>query len=202
MRDGIVSFSFRPRRKGLTGLAICAALGLFAAGCSGGPTPAAGEGGGHARAGARARATASGVRLSITPASGSTDRHPNRGITVTAAGGRISGVVVRTRGDHVTGRLNAAGTVWHSAWALNVSRRYTVTATGVGMSGKRVTRTSSFRTFTPAKTFSARIVEGYHQTYGVGMPVILYFNRPIRNKRAVERALEVRTSKPVVGAWY
>jgi lipoprotein-anchoring transpeptidase ErfK/SrfK len=198
IRDATASYSFRPREKGLTGLAICATLGLFAAGCSGGATPSARHGGGHARA----SATANGVRLSITPASGSTDRHPNRGIAVTAAGGTISRVVVRTRGDRVTGRLSAAGTAWHSARALNVSRRYTVTATGVGMSGQRVTRTSSFRTFTPAKTFSTRIVEGSHQTYGVGMPIILYFDRPIRNRKAVERALEVRTSKPVVGAWY
>ena len=45
-------------------------------------------------------------------------------------------------------------------------------------------------------------MEGYHQTYGVGMPIILYFDRPIREQAAVERALDVRTSKPVVGAWY
>ena len=172
-------------------------LGLFVAGCSGGSTPPASPGG-HPRSGP----SANSMQLSITPVNGSRDRHPGRGITVTAAGGRISSVVVRTRADRVKGRLNAAATVWRSAWALNVSRRYTVTATGVGTSGERFTRTSSFRTFTPTKTFSPRIVEGSHQTYGVGMPIILYFDRPISNRRAVERALEVRTSKPVVGAWY
>jgi lipoprotein-anchoring transpeptidase ErfK/SrfK len=46
------------------------------------------------------------------------------------------------------------------------------------------------------------IIEGYAQTYGVGMPIILYFNQPILNRAAVERALQVRTSRPVVGAWY
>ena len=65
-----------------------------------------------------------------------------------------------------------------------------------------MTQTSSFRTFTPRNTFSTRIVEGYHQTYGVGMPIVLYFDRPIRNRAAVERALDVRTSRRVVGAWY
>jgi lipoprotein-anchoring transpeptidase ErfK/SrfK len=197
-RQATPSHSFRPHLTGLAGLAICSTVGLFVAGCSGSSAPPAGQGAGHARTGT----TASGVRLSITPASGSTDRDPNRGITVRAAGGRISGVVVRSRGDRVTGKLNATGTVWHSTWALNVSRRYTVTATGVGASGQPVKRTSTFRTFTPGKTFSARIVEGSHQTYGVGMPIILYFDQPIRNRRAVEKALEVKTSKPTVGAWY
>jgi lipoprotein-anchoring transpeptidase ErfK/SrfK len=34
------------------------------------------------------------------------------------------------------------------------------------------------------------------------MPIILYFSTPVTNRAAVERALQVRTSRPVVGAWY
>ena len=142
------------------------------------------------------------MRLSIAPVSGSIDKAPDKGITVTAAGGKIRAVAVRSGGDPVPGRLNASGTVWHSAWALDVSRTYTVTATAMGTSGKPVSRTSSFRTFTPSHTFDTKIIEGDNQTYGVGMPIILYFDRPIANKAAVERALEVQTSKPVVGSWY
>jgi lipoprotein-anchoring transpeptidase ErfK/SrfK len=179
-------------------VAICATLGASAAGCSGASTRAAG----HTSVGARSSATANGVRVSITPGTGSTDTAPSRGITVTAAGGRISNVLVRAAGHAVAGRLDAAGTVWRSTWALEVSQRYTVVATAVGRSGQPVTKTSSFRTFTPKQTFTAMVVEGYHQTYGVGMPIILYFNRPIANRAAVERALEIRTSKPIVGAWY
>ena len=130
MRDATASSSSWPRRQGLAGLAIGATIGLVVAGCGGSSTPPDGQGG-HSRAGG----TANSVRLSITPASGSRDRQPGRGIRVTAARGTISRVVVRTRGDRVKGKLNAARTVWHSTWALNVSRRYTVTATGVGRSG-------------------------------------------------------------------
>lgn len=172
------------------GVAACATLVLLVAGCSGG----------HANSGVDV--SASGVRLTITPASGRTDTRPNRGITVTATGGKISEVVARTGDERVSGKLNAAGTAWHSTWALNVSRRYTVTATAAGRSGEPVTRTSHFRTFTPARTFSTTIIEGSGQTYGVGMPIILYFSRPIANRAAVERALEVKASKPVVGAWH
>jgi lipoprotein-anchoring transpeptidase ErfK/SrfK len=34
------------------------------------------------------------------------------------------------------------------------------------------------------------------------MPIMVTFSRSIRDKAAVERALELRTSKPVVGAWH
>ena len=111
-------------------------------------------------------------------------------------------MIVHTPGDLVSGTLNAAGTVWRSRWALDVSQRYTVIATATGSSGRAVTRTSSFRTFTPRQTFRTEILEGYRQTYGVGMPIILFFNRPITDRAAVERALEIKTSKPAVGAWY
>jgi lipoprotein-anchoring transpeptidase ErfK/SrfK len=130
------------------------------------------------------------------------DTAPDRGITVRAVKGRISRVVVRTGGDPVSGTLNAARTVWHSNWALGVSRRYEVTATAAGTSGRPVTRTSSFRTFKPKKTFTARVIEGYGQTYGVGMPIIIQFDRPITNRKAVERSLQVRTSRRVTGSWY
>jgi Bacterial Ig domain len=47
-----------------------------------------------------------------------------------------------------------------------------------------------------------RLFQGNRQTYGVGMPVILTFSGPVTRKAAVEQALEVTTSKRVVGAWY
>lgn len=172
-------------------------LAVFLAGCAGGGATSTG---GKANTGSETRA--SGARLSITPAPGKTDTKPNRGITVRAAGGRISHVVARAGGKRVSGKLNVAGTEWHSTWALEVSQRYTVSATAVARSGESITRRSRFRTFTPAKTFSTQIIEGYKQTYGVGMPIILYFSRPVANRGAVERALEVKTSKPVVGAWH
>jgi lipoprotein-anchoring transpeptidase ErfK/SrfK len=140
--------------------------------------------------------------LSITPTGSGIDDVPNRGITVRAVGGRITKVTVDTGGEPVRGKLNEAGTVWRSTWALDVSQRFTVIATAVGPAGTPITKTSSFRTLTPNRTFSAQVIEGYRQTYGVGMPIVLYFSQPIVERAAVERALQVRSSKPVLGAWY
>jgi lipoprotein-anchoring transpeptidase ErfK/SrfK len=184
------------RRLSLVGLVGWAMLVLFVAGCGGG---GATGGGGNSSAGSDAGE--SGVRLSIAPADGKVDSRPDRGITVRAGGGRITRVVARAGGEPVSGKLNAAGTAWHSTWALGVSQSYSVSATAVGGPGEPVTRTSRFRTFTPAKTFTTQIIEGYKQTYGVGMPIILYFDHRVANRAAVERALEIKSSKPVVGSW-
>ena len=182
-------------------IAICGSLGLLLTACSGGSSPAT-AGGQHGSSPA-----ASGLAVSITPGNGSSDTTPGQGITVTAAHGKLSNVSVSTGGDQVTGTMNAAGTVWRSTWALNVSQNYTVTAKAVGTkaagtSGKTVTKTSAFKTLTPSQTFSTTIYEAQGGTYGVGMPIILYFNQHITDKAAVERAFQVTSSKPVVGSWY
>ncbi len=181
-------------RNGLLAAAI-AALALAAAGCA---APA--HGGGHATSNGHAHTAASGPQLTITPANGTRGADPSAGVTVTAARGTLRSVTVRSRSGRVPGSLTDGGKVWHSQWALNVSQTYTVTATASGSGA--VEATSRFSTLTPRDTFRTEIFEGYGQTYGVGMPVILTFSQPITDKAAVERSLQLATSKPIVGAWY
>jgi lipoprotein-anchoring transpeptidase ErfK/SrfK len=177
---------------------ICCAASLAVSACSGS--------GGTSASGGKSAAPA-GLQVSITPANGSSAATPSKGITVTAAKGKLSSVTVTTGGDEVTGSMNAARTAWHSTWALDVAQSYTVTAkaegtSAAGTSGKTITRTSSFKTLNPSQTFTTQIYEAADQTYGVGMPIILYFNHQITDKAAVERALQITASKPVVGSWY
>ena len=174
--------------------AIVLALWVLGAGACGGAT--------HEGAPASPTPAAPLARITITPTGGARSAKPARGIAVKVAGGRIVKVTVRTAGDPVGGTLNADASAWHSRWQLDVSTRYTVRVTAVGTAGHTVTRTSSFRTLTPQKTFSALIFEGHNQSYGVGMPIILRFDQPITERRAVERSLTIRTSRRVVGAWY
>ncbi|HVB45475.1 MAG TPA: Ig-like domain-containing protein [Streptosporangiaceae bacterium] len=182
------------RTRSLPFVVVCAA-GVLAAACqSASSTTGSGKGG---ISGSVVKAT---VQVLITPAAGSKDVNPASGITVTAARGVLRTVSVS--GGQVSGTLNAARTVWHSNWTLPVAKALTVTATAADQAGHVVTRTSTFRTLTPAQSFTTMIFEGYQQTYGVGMPIILEFSRPITNRAAVERSLVVTTSKPVVGAWY
>jgi lipoprotein-anchoring transpeptidase ErfK/SrfK len=177
-------------------LAAVAALALLAAACSGGGTGNHGNTNGTGAQGGSE--SASPAPVTITPANGTTHVDPSAGITVTATSGTLKNVTVRTAGDPVSGSLSQGGKVWHSQWALNVSQSYTVTAT----SGSGAVFTSTFHTLTPSQTFQTQIFEGYKQTYGVGMPIILAFSQPITNRAAVEQSLQVATSTPVVGAWY
>jgi lipoprotein-anchoring transpeptidase ErfK/SrfK len=187
-------------------VAAIAALTLVAAACSSGGHRKlqAGAAPSTRPAAAKAKPKAAPVAppVRISPANGAVEADPSAGITVTAARGTLKSVSVRTSGDAVSGRLAPGGKVWHSQWSLDVSQTYTVTASASIPGGATSTSVSTFRTLTPSRTFETQIFEGYDQTYGVGMPIILYFNRPITNKAAVERALQVTTSKPVVGAWY
>jgi lipoprotein-anchoring transpeptidase ErfK/SrfK len=185
-------------------------IGLLTAACSSGPpqTPAqasasASASSSAASAAASAHAALLASELKIAPANGSRGVNPSAGITVTATKGKVTNVTVAAPGGAtVSGALRDGGRVWHSTWALGVSQRYTVTATGTDGSGQRITTTSSFRTLAPASTFSTEIYEGSDQTYGVGMPIMLIFSQPITNRAAVERSLELTTSKPVIGGWY
>jgi lipoprotein-anchoring transpeptidase ErfK/SrfK len=206
----------------LSAVAAAAALAVTVAACtgSGSTTVQGAANGGAASSSSGTSGGASGAAASpsakpsppgpvvtITPGNGANGADPSRGIAVTAAGGTLKSVDVTTAGDPVTGAYSAGHASWHSTWALNVSRSYTVTATavstaGTASGGATTTKTATFRTLTPGSTFYTEIFEGDRQSYGVGMPIILTFSAPVQDKAAVERSIELQTSRPVVGSWY
>jgi lipoprotein-anchoring transpeptidase ErfK/SrfK len=188
------------RRARLAIVATFAALGLFAAACQS-TNAAAPHGSKPGTANGQPAASGQAAQITITPHNGATNARTSHGISVTVASGKLHSVNVATGNGTAAGRLSPDGTSWHTNWPLRTGAHYTVTATAVGTDGKSVTATSSFRTLTPSATFSAQTVIGYHQTYGVGMPITLTFSSPVTHKAAVERAIEIKSSNPVVGAW-
>ncbi|TVZ00797.1 L,D-transpeptidase [Trebonia kvetii] len=210
----------RAIRSTISALAAGAALTLAVTACTGstttiierpGSTQSPGStASGSTGTGGTATATASpsakpspaGPAVTITPGASAAGADPSKGITVSSPNGQLAHVTVSTSGDPVTGTFAADRSSWHSTWALNIAQSYTVTAIAVGKDGVRTTKTTTFRTLQPTGTFSTHIFEGFQQTYGVGMPIMLTFSSPIRNKAAVERAIEIKTSKRVFGAWY
>jgi lipoprotein-anchoring transpeptidase ErfK/SrfK len=141
------------------------------------------------------------AQISITPGNGSQNANP-RGVAVTVSQGKLNSVQVTSGGSTARGSFGAGKTSWRTRWPLHVGTRYTVVATAVGTDGKTVTSQSSFRTLTPSATVGASTFLGYQMTYGVGMPITITFSQPVTRKAAVERAITVTSSNPVVGSWY
>jgi len=146
--------------------------------------------------------TVATARISIKPGNGVQRAQPQRGLEVTVRDGTIVSVKVRNRGEAVFGKLDSTSTRWHSRWALPTDTQFLVRATAIDAAGRTVTKTVRFRTLDPETSASATIFQGGGSTYGVGMPVILEFGRPVSDKKAVEGALALTTSKHIVGAWY
>jgi lipoprotein-anchoring transpeptidase ErfK/SrfK len=187
-----------------------------------GPGTRAAASGSTSRAGA-AQAASSHSRAS-GGAAAPVDLRPDLGVRVAVRDGRLTGVSVRTvasqagaarhAGASQTGASQTgasptlAGTYapgsrsWRTRWALAPSQTYRVTATAVDARGRRTVMASNFRTLQPRSTFTAATILGAGQTVGVGMPIMINFSRPITDRAAVERALQIWSSKPVTGAWY
>jgi lipoprotein-anchoring transpeptidase ErfK/SrfK len=180
--------------------AVLVVLALVAGGCSTSTT--AGSGGQTGVPSPSPSPTLSAAKVKITPNNGSRASKPSKGITVRVKDGTIVKITARGNGGAVGGKMNDARTKWQSKWALATGKQYLVRVTAVDADGREVTRVSRFRTLVPRTTADCRIYEGSGQTYGVGMPVMLTFSKAVENKRAVERALVLKSSKPVVGAWY
>jgi len=127
---------------------------------------------------------------------------PTTGVTVRVEGGRLTAVTVTGPGGaKVDGTLGDLGTDWSTAEKLDFATRYAVVATVVNGSGESSTTTSTFTTIAPKKRLHTAVVPLNGETVGVGLPIQVAFNAPVRNRAAVERALVVESTPKVPGAW-
>jgi lipoprotein-anchoring transpeptidase ErfK/SrfK len=192
----------RGRRAGLAITGVCGALCLVVAACSSSAPPSSKSSHGSSHNGTTTTSTGGVAQVKITPGNGSGHVKPNKGVSVTVTHGKLQDVKVSSGHDGDAGTLSANSTAWHTTWPLRVGTHYTVTATAVGTDGKSVTTTSSFTTLRPAQTVQASTILG-NETYGVGIPIMIDFDHPVdpRYRAAVERAVEIKSSQPVTGAW-
>jgi lipoprotein-anchoring transpeptidase ErfK/SrfK len=154
-------------------------------------------------AASRTAAKAPDAAATITPANGSKKTRPDKGVSVTATNGVLDQIVVQGGGGTVDGTLSPDKKTWHSTWTLKPGTTYTVTATAKNTDGKTTSTTSKFTTMkAPSAVTVSDVTPSARETVGIGMPITVNFDSPITNKAAVEKALEVRSTKPVEGAWY
>ncbi|MFD3457849.1 Ig-like domain-containing protein [Streptomyces sp. NPDC058691] len=161
--------------------------------------------GASASAGGGSDTTESQAVVTIAPEDGADDVATTGALKVTAGKGKLTSVVVKTaKGDKVDGEISADGTDWEPSETLGASTKYTVDAIAKDGSGRESAKHASFTTVTPKDTFIGFFTPEDGQTIGTGMEVSLNFNRAIKDKKAVEKAIKVTASPsvPVAGHWY
>jgi len=141
-------------------------------------------------------------RVRVTPEDGTTGVALAGKLAFAVEGGRLSRVeVVNARGEVVDGTLAADASSWTPKVPFTPAGAYTINATATDPNGRPTTVTTKFRTEALGKEVTATIFP-YEGTVGVGQPVSVRFDRPITDKAAAEKAIKVKASPAVSGAWH
>jgi lipoprotein-anchoring transpeptidase ErfK/SrfK len=145
--------------------------------------------------------------LEVQPAANAKNVSPVAPITVEIANGQLETVsVTNADGREVKGEFDAAKSTWTNSEDLGYNKTYKITVVGVGADGQRHESASSFTTVKP-KNFTlpylranvGTLLDG--GTFGVGQPIVAWFDEPIKDKAEAERSLSVTTDPVVEGAW-
>ncbi len=184
---------------------ILLVLAVMAVGTMAVVTAATAEGGRTtiaAPTGSGALTSASPATIAFRPAAGATAVPPATKATATVRDGTFASVTL-TDGDGkaVAGGLDAAKTTWTSSAALGYGATYTWGGTATGSDGASVPLAGTFETLAPSKRIRGTLNIGDGRTVGIAAPVRIQFNDHVDDRAAVERALKVETSVPVLGAW-
>jgi lipoprotein-anchoring transpeptidase ErfK/SrfK len=178
-----------------------AAAGLFALG-DGGAGRLLGGGSGPGN-GAKADEKVAPVRLTVTPENRATRVALDARAKVVAEDGRLRAVRVGgSGGRRLAGKLAEDGRSWVSTGPLAPATRYRVVADAVDEAGTPTRRQTTFTTLRPRAELRAAIMPLDGETVGVGLPIGVWFNQPVADRAAVERRLQVTSSRPVTGAWH
>jgi lipoprotein-anchoring transpeptidase ErfK/SrfK len=140
--------------------------------------------------------------LAYDPGPGATGVNPTASIGVRVSGGSFADVGLRdAEGTAVEGALSADRTTWTASQPLAYGQTYTWSGTATGENGTAVPLQSTFSTVTPQTVVRGVLNIGDDRTVGVAAPIEIQFDHHVDDRAAVERALTVETSTPVVGAW-
>lgn len=170
-------------------LAAVVTAGCSAAGIIGDPAPV--------------EKTKEPVALSANVKDKATDVGVDTVVTVAAEHGEVSRAVLQSKDgkEEVPGRVS--GTSWVASQRLEPATTYVLKATGTGEDGKDRVLASSFTTqaLTLAQQTYPSVAPLAGETVGVGMPVIVKFDVPVKNRALFERNMHVTSPANVEGSW-
>ena len=154
---------------------------------------------------------APGDAIRIVPEDGAENVGADSRLGVTVPDGRIERVKVTRMEDaehqEVPGRIAEDGRSWaprDDGYRLGLAGKYSVEAVAVDEDGHRSARSTTFTTLVPKDRFIGYFKPENRSTVGTGMIVSFDFNRPVKNRAAVEKAIRITTEPrvEVVGHWF
>lgn len=123
-------------------------------------------------------------------------------VTVSAESGVLGSVtMVNENGRVVDGKLSPDGLTWSTTEPLGYNKRYTLTAESMGLGGA-TSRQMTFETHSPENLTMPYVVPSDGEVVGVGQPVAIRFDENIPNRLAAQRAITIKATPPVEGAFY
>ncbi len=206
------------RMRRLSGVAGTVALATILAACGGTPDfPPAGTGAQQSAppgpTAATPTPTPDPVTLKANVKNGASKIKVDTLVSVSASSGTLTKVELsytnkdrqgRTQHGTVAGKINKTRTQWTASDRLEPTTAYQLTSAGKNTVNRPSRVTTAFRTqnLTLAEQTYPTLypLKGSH--VGVGMPVILTFDVPVKNRREFERNLHVTSSPAQEGSWH
>ena len=131
---------------------------------------------------------------------------PSDPLVLTAHRGVLTSVNVTANGAPVPGEIARDGQKWTINAPMAFGTTYHVQAVAHDQEGRpSIPLNSTFTTAAPTDIVNVdrtRPTDG--DTVGIAMPVSIYFDKPVKDRAAVERRLQIETSVPTEGSfnWY
>ncbi len=152
------------------------------------------------------------VKLKANVADDATNVQVDTRVKVTADAGTVSRVKLTFKGvdgkgnkvdGQVKGAMSKDGSTWTAADRLEPSATYTLAMTGANEDHQKKASTSTFTTqkLTLAEQTFASLYPLPRSSVGVGMPLTVSFDVPVRDRAAFEKNLHVTSSPAQKGSW-
>jgi lipoprotein-anchoring transpeptidase ErfK/SrfK len=210
------------RASALAGVTLAAVVTTLLSACGSGPTPEPADAASQQASGSASASPSASrspapppvkpVSLASNVEDGATGVKVDTLVWVKSAAGTISKVTLTYHGQdrwgrpvkgHVKGALSKDRTRWTASERLEPNSSYTLGMAGKNSASALVKRSRSFRTqnLTLAQQTFPTIYPLPRSRVGIGMPVILTFDVPVKNRKEFEKNLHVTASPAQAGSW-
>jgi hypothetical protein len=184
---------------------VVVAVALTAACSGGGASWRPGGNGGTGGPGATGSPGPGASALTIKPAANAKNVSPSGDISVAIVAGTLTKVTLtNSTGKAVKGEYDADHASWKLAEDLGYDKTYKISVQAQGADGQQYNQTSKFTTVKPKNMTLPYLRANYlvnldGGTFGVGQPVVVWFDEPVKDKAAAQKALSITTDQPVEG---